>query len=95
MFALSWMVTGAVSGYTYQASIFFTLEEISEKGKGSGFHEAIVGSGMCFGPLLAGLVGNHHSLRAPYYFCAWALVFGIALQIAMVALRRKSATVTA
>jgi MFS family permease len=91
MFAVSLIVMGAVSGYAYQASIYFTLEEISEKGKGSGFHEAIVGSGMCFGPLLAGLVGNHHSLRAPYYFCAWALVFGIALQIAMVAVRRRIA----
>jgi MFS family permease len=91
MFALSWLVTGAVSGYAYQASIFFTLEEISEKGKGSGFHEAIVGSGMFFGPLFAGWVGNNHSLRAPYFFCAWALVVGIALQIAMVALRRRNA----
>jgi MFS family permease len=95
MFAVAWIVCGAVSGYTYQASIFFTLEEISEKGKGSGFHEAIVGSGMFFGPLFAGWVGDSHSLRAPYFFCAWALVVGIALQIVTVALRRKSVKVTA
>ena len=90
MFALSWIVTGAVSGYAYQASILFTLEEITEKGKGSGFHEAIVGSGMFFGPLFAGWVGHNHSLRTPYFFCACALMIGVALQIATVAFRRRN-----
>jgi predicted MFS family arabinose efflux permease len=91
MFALAWIVGGAVSGYTYQASIFFTLEEVAEKGKGSGLHEAFVGGGMCAGALLAGLFGNHRSLRAPYYFCAAALASGIVIQMTIVALRRKSA----
>ena len=93
MFALAFVICGAVSGYTYQASIFFTLEEMSEKGKGSGFHEAIVGSGMFFGPLFAGWVGSHHSLRAPYFFCAWSLVLATAMQMVTVALRRKSVKV--
>jgi len=90
MFALAFIICGAVSGYTYQASIFFTLEEISEKGKGSGFHEAIVGSGMFFGPLCAGWVGDGHSLRAPYFFCAWALVLAVALQMMLVTIRRRT-----
>jgi MFS family permease len=89
MFAAAWIIGGLMSGYAYQASIYFTLEEMTEKGKGSGFHEAMVGSGMFFGPVLAGWVGNHNSLRAPYFFCAAMLVFGIVLQMAIVSLRRE------
>jgi MFS family permease len=94
MFAAAWIAGGLVSGYTYQASIYFTLEEMTEKGKGSGFHEAMIGGGMFLGPVLAGWVGNHHSLRAPYFFCAAALLSLIAAQIVTVALRRKSGKLT-
>ena len=94
MFAAAWIIGGAMSGYTYQASIYFTLEEMIEKGKGSGFHEAVVGSGMFFGPMLAGWVGNNHSLRAPYFFCAAVLVLAVGVQMVTVALRRKSAKMT-
>jgi MFS family permease len=90
MFAAAWIVGGVVSGYAYQASIYFTLEEMTEKGKGSGFHEAVVGSGMFFGPMLAGWVGATHSLRAPYFFCAGIQAVLIALQMALVAWRRRS-----
>ncbi len=94
MFALAWIIGGAVSGYTYQASIFFTLEEMTEKGKGSGFHEAVVGSGMFFGPMLAGWVGNNHGLRVPYFFCAAMQVALVALQMMVVwTQRRVTATV--
>lgn len=89
MFALAFAAAGAVSGYTYQASIVFTLEEMTEKGKGSGFHEAMVGAGMFSGPLLAGLVGEHTSLSGPYYFCAALLVVLIAVQMVLVYYRRK------
>ena len=93
MFAVAWIIGGAVSGYAYQASIYFTLEEMVEKGKGSGFHEAIVGSGMFFGPMLAGLVGNSHGLRVPYFFCAAMQVALVALQMMVVwTQRRVSAT---
>jgi len=89
MFAAAWIIGGVVSGYAYQASIYFTLEEMTEKGKGSGFHEAVVGSGMFFGPMLAGWVGSNHSLRMPYFFCAGVQTALIVLQMALVAQRRR------
>jgi len=89
MFAAAWIIGGAVSGYAYQASIYFTLEEMTEKGKGSGFHEAVVGSGMFFGPMLAGWVGNSHGLRVPYFFCAAMQVALVALQMMVVWTRRR------
>ena len=94
MFAMAWIIGGAASGYAYQASIYFTLEEMTEKGKGSGFHEAVVGSGMFFGPMLAGWVGNSHGLRVPYFFCAVMQVALVALQMMLVWTRRHT-TVTA
>jgi MFS family permease len=92
MFAAAWVIGGAVSGYTYQASIYFTLEEMTEKGKGSGFHEAVVGSGMFFGPMLAGWFGSNHSLRAPYFFCAGVQTALVVLQMLVVAARRRRQT---
>jgi MFS family permease len=90
MFAVAFALAGAVSGYTYQASIFFTLEEVSEKGKGSGFHEAIIGFGMAAGPLLAGWVGNATSMRSPYFFCAGAVALLVVTQIVLVFARRNA-----
>ncbi len=89
MFAAAWIIGGAVSGYTYQASIYFTLEEMTEKGKGSGFHEAMVGSGMCLGPLLAGWVGSGYGLRIPYFFCATMQIALVALQLMVVWTQRQ------
>ena len=93
-FAVIFAVIGAVSGVTYQASIYFTLEEMSEKGKGGGFHEAILGSGMFLGPILAGWIGKqaalhgHSELRAPYFFCAISLLLLVVIQLAIVLWRR-------
>jgi MFS family permease len=94
MFAAAWIIGGAVSGYTYQASIYFTLEEMTERGKGSGFHEAIIGSGMFFGPVLAGWVGNNHGLRLPYFFCAAMQAVLVAVQMMLVWTRRHFTATT-
>jgi MFS family permease len=98
-FALLFVVAGAVSGVTYQASIYFTLEEMSEKGKGGGLHESILATGMFLGPIMAGWAGQVAAghglseLRVPYFFSAGALVLLIVVQIAVVAWRRWLAAV--
>lgn len=97
LFAVVFIVVGAVSGATYQSSVYFTLEEMSEKGKGGGVHEAVLGSGMFLGPILAGWVARqaglagHSELRVPYFFCAAALALLVAVQLVLVWLRRKRA----
>jgi len=95
LFALALACAGAVSGYTYQASIFFTLEETVEQGKGSGFHEAVLATGLFLGPLLAGIVGQRFSLRSPYFFCAGALAVLIGAQLVVVFLRRNRVSLPA
>jgi MFS family permease len=87
--ALSFLVTGAVSGYTYQASVFFTMEEVEAKGEGGGLHEAVNGLGMAVGPLMAGAFGQRTGLRAPYYLCAGVLGGLVITQMILVAWRRR------
>ena len=89
VFAIAFSVAGFVGGYTYQASIFFTLEELTEKGKGSGFHEAVLGLGLFLGSLLAGWVGERFSIRSPYFFCAGVLLVLTLAQIVLVYFRRR------
>ena len=89
LFMAAFAAMGAVAGYSYQASVFFTLDEMAEKGKGTGLHEAFLASGMFSGPLLAGWAGSAFGLSAPYYFCAASLVVAVAVQMWVVWLRRR------
>ena len=89
-FTVAFVVAGLVAGYTYQASIFFTLEEMTDKGKGSGFHEAVLGLGIFLGSLLAGWVGERFSIRSPYYFCAGVLLVLTLMQMALIYFRRRA-----
>lgn len=88
-FLPAFATVGLAAGYSYQASIFFTLEEMAEKGKGSGVHEAFLAAGLFAGPLLAGTAGNLFGLHAPYFFCAAALAGLIVAQVIVVILRRR------
>jgi MFS family permease len=89
IFLLAFAAIGVVSGYSYQASIYFTLQEMTEKGKGSGLHEAFLAGGLLTGPLLAGWAGNAFGLRAPYFFSAAALLVIVAVQVVVVILKRQ------
>jgi MFS family permease len=92
--ALGWcvalMVCGAMLGYNYQASLLFTFEEMEGKGEGSGIHEAMLGFGAFFGPLFGGWVGNHYSMRTPYFFLAAVLIGFIVIEMGLVAWRRRA-----
>jgi len=89
LFLAAFAVIGVVAGYSYQASIFFTLQEMTEKGKGSGLHEAFLAGGLLTGPLLAGWAGNAFGVRAPYFVSAAALFVVVAAQVAVVIWRRR------
>ena len=89
-FFVAFVMMGAVTGYSYQASIFFTMDEMAEKGKGTGLHEAVLAAGMLSGPLLGGWAGNAFGLRAPYFFCAAVLACGVVVQVAVVRWQRRA-----
>ncbi len=97
-FAVAFLLVGLAQGFTYYASIYYSLEAYAEeKGKGSGFHEAVLGAGLALGPFLSGWVGSLASpgetaLRAPYWFCAWIFALGLLAQFILS--RRRTATPT-
>jgi MFS family permease len=77
-FVIGFSLAGLCSGVTYVSSLIYALEGASRsRGKRSGLHEAVLGVGIIIGPLAAGFLGQHVSLRAP--FTAAALVFALAM----------------
>jgi len=87
--AAAWIIGGMVSGYAYQASIFFTLEEMTRKARAAGFTRQSSAAGCSSARCSAGWVGSNHSLRTPYFFCATVQVALIALQLLLVWIRRR------
>jgi MFS family permease len=87
-FALAFLLMGIPVGFNYYASVYYSIEAFSsEKGKGSGFHESVLGAGLFLGSILSGMVGAwatssgpESGLRAPYYFCAMMLGVGLLIQ---------------
>ena len=78
MFALAFILAGCCGGVTYVSSLMYSLEgAVQSRGKRSGLHEAVLGSGSVIGPLLGGVVGETLGLHAP--FTAAAVVFGLAI----------------
>ena len=88
-FAVAFLLLGISVGFNYYASVYYSLEAYPlTKGKGAGFHEAVLGAGLFLGPILSGGCGSLVSsrwpslgLRAPYYFCAAFLFLGMIAQL--------------
>ncbi len=82
LFALGFALAGVSAGITYVSSLFYALDGRSrDKGKTSGFHEAVLGSGVFLGPLLGGVAAQHLDLRAPFAIAASVLALACAAQV--------------
>ncbi len=66
LLSLSLASVGLLIGATFTWSMFYSLRSPSRSRSRAGIHEAIVGSGFLFGPLLGGLCAEHVSPIAPY-----------------------------
>jgi len=93
MFVVAFAAGGLCSGVTYAGSLFYALDGVHEdRGKRSGLHEAVLGSGIVVGPLLGGLLGQTISLHAPYVAAAAVFAAAMAVQLVMWhGARRRSA----
>ncbi|MDA0710273.1 MAG: MFS transporter [bacterium] len=79
-FALGLLLVGVLAGATFTASIFYSLYTQGPGGRRTGFHEAIVGSGFLFGPLLGGLSAEAFGARAPYALASLVIVLAMMIQ---------------
>ncbi len=83
VFAVGLLLIGLLAGVTFTASIFYSLYTQGPGGRRTGFHEAIVGSGFLFGPLLGGITGEHLGARAPYGLAVLVILGAIVVQALM------------
>ena len=95
VFALGLLLVGLLAGVTFTASIFYSLYTQGPGGRRAGFHEAIVGSGFLFGPLLGGFVGEHLGARAPYGLAVLVIVGAVVIQLLMQTESKQDVVVSA
>lgn len=76
---------GIATGVAYSASLYHSLHSSEGRGKNTGIHEALLGSGSLFLPLLGGALARSAGLGAPYLLCAAA--FGVVAILAIALLR--------
>ena len=81
VFACGFLLLGGLIGMTFTASIFYSLYAEGPGGRRTGIHEAIVGSGFLFGPLLGGLVAEHFNARLPYLMGSIVILVTIGIQL--------------
>jgi len=86
--AAAMVLLGLSGGMTYFSSIFYSLYGFIDKGKRSGLHEAVIGTGSFFGPLVGGFAARGFGVRAPYHTAAVLLAAVIAVELFLYRKRR-------
>ena len=81
VFMLSMLAQGVLAGVTFTSSLFYSLYAGGPGGRRAGPHEAILGSGFLFGPILGGLAAEHMGPRAPYVLSAAVILLAIAVEV--------------
>lgn len=81
VFASSFILIGLCASLTYYSSLYYSICLLKRKGKGTGLHESILGSGVVLGPLLGGIVAYSGGLRAPYALCLAVLLGAIVVEL--------------
>ena len=79
-FAVGLLAIGVLIGFSFTASIFYSLFTGSPKGRRTGFHEAIIGSSFFIGALVGGFAAEHLGLRSPYLIAAGVILLALGVQ---------------
>ncbi len=81
VFASSFILIGGCASVTYYSSLYYSIRLLKRKGKGTGLHESILGSGVVLGPLLGGAAALAAGMRAPYILCLSVLVGAVVVEL--------------
>jgi MFS family permease len=87
IFASAFILIGVCVSLTYYSSLYYAVRLLAKKGKGTGLHESILGSGVVLGPLLGGIAAQTAGLRTPYLLCLAVLSAAVVLELGLI--RRK------
>lgn len=75
---------GSVLGLSYYSSLYYSLHAAEARGRNTGLHEAVLGSGSLLVPFIGGsLATATGSLAAPYAVCAVILGLGLIAQLVL------------
>ena len=83
VFALAFIMLGLCASLTYYSSLYYAVRLMKRKGKGTGLHESILGSGVVLGPLLGGVAAHSGGLRAPYILCLLVLAGAVGYEFVL------------
>jgi len=84
VFVSAFIMLGLCASLTYYSSLYYTVRLMKKKGKGTGLHESILGSGVVLGPLLGGIMAHSAGLRAPYLLCLGVLAMVIIIEVILI-----------
>jgi len=80
LFALAFVMFGFSCSLTYYSSLYYAVQLLKKKGRGTGLHESILGGGAVLGPILGGVAAQYAGLRAPYFLCLAVLLAALGVQ---------------
>lgn len=89
-FVVAMVFLGLSAGLTYFSSIFYSLYGSVDKGRKSGLHEAVIGTGAFFGPFAGGLFAAKFGIRAPYIVAAVVVAAAMLLEVALIRKTRQN-----
>jgi MFS family permease len=79
-FAPAFVMFGLSCSLTYYSSLYYAVQLLKKKGRGTGLHESILGGGAVLGPILGGVAAQYAGLRAPYLLCCAILLAALGAQ---------------
>ncbi len=82
-YTLAFALLGITVGFLYSSSLFYSSQARSEKMEKTGFHEAIVWSGVLLGTLMGGITAKIFSASGAYFTCIIFMIICIIIQFAI------------
>ena len=79
--ALSFAIIGISAGFVYSSSLFYSSQAKTEKSEKTGFHEAVVASGILLGTFFGGIISRTFSAAGAYSMCIGLVALCIILQL--------------
>ncbi len=89
---IAYVIIGISVAFSYFGSLYYGLDQHTDKGNKSGWHEAVLGFGSLLGPLICGIAADSEfGMQSPYLVCAVVLLGAIFVEVIM-ASKIRSAT---
>lgn len=89
---IAFVIIGISVAFSYFGSLYYGLDQHTDKGNKSGWHEAVLGFGSLLGPLICGIAADSEfGMQSPYLVCAFVILVAIFVEV-IIASRIKSAT---